>query len=287
MLHLQRSLFAIAPFVMLAAGCNVFFKEADSDAPRVDTAPRTDAPDSNARINLPFVNVENTNIVGADSGISPEGLELTLVGYQQPYQIYQTTRATRAAEFSVPQVLSINSPQNDIEPAITADQRLLIFASDRKDNGYELFQATRATARDAFANLMALNRTFADFKGFDASPDGLKVFYVDDGFLQTLTRPTIMDNFVLGPKFRLSDPSVRYPTVSFDGQELVYSANNQLERALFDAQSNQFGAPQPLSFGSGATLCPNATDPDFSPDAMALTFSCNDGTIRIASRVAP
>jgi hypothetical protein len=283
-----RSLVALAPGVCLATGCNLYFNAAPDAGSAADAAVSVDALNPTLRINLPFMAAEPTQFDGGDPSLSNDGLDLWFVptdtSTTKKYDIYHARRPAINASFQAATEVNVNSSDDDIDGAVTDDRLLISFASNRVPK-YTIFEAKRSSASEAFDTPVATNLAIDNFRGFDASPDGLTVMYPDGSVIKVFTRNTRNETYKAAPDIALADTNVSYATISFDRRELVYSPDGkQLVRALLSLDGKEYAAPQP--FALGVTCNSSMTDPDFSSDAMALTFACN-GKVYIATRVAP
>lgn len=74
---------------------------------------------------------------------------------------------------------TINSPGIDTSPTLTEDRRLILFASNRGDGLYRLYQATRATVDDVFASPVVVAELDAGEPVFSPSlsRDGLELYF--------------------------------------------------------------------------------------------------------------
>jgi hypothetical protein len=119
---------------------------------------------------------------GADWGpfIASDGLSLYyVIGGDLAY----SHRATPASPWSAPGTVltELDTPSNEFEPAVTADELTIFYASDRPDGGLgglDIWTATRASTADPFnapSNLVELDTPGDDIPSW-ISPDRCELF---------------------------------------------------------------------------------------------------------------
>lgn len=273
-----------------APGCNIVFHTAPaevdaaaSDAGALDGMPGTQ------RIDLQFGNALDSQRQGEDPSVSNDGLHVwyTVISPGLDRDIDHAQRPTPNDLFDSGSGL-ISTGKNDLDAAITDDQRLVTFMTNNPNAQDELtiYQAQRTSPAENFDAARPTSVVIPSFYGYDASPDGMQVFFIDGSDLKSKTR-TSRDAllFADGPTAKVLDPLVTRPTVSFDRLELVYPSSDRtmLLRALLSQDGTAYGQPQPFNVG---VSCNSISDPDFSPNAMLLAFTC-DGKIYFARRPAP
>jgi hypothetical protein len=273
-------------------GCNIVFHSAPAEADAVTAAADAspDAMPGTKRIDLKFSNAQDTQRQGEDPSVSNDALDLwyTVITTPTDRDIHHAQRPSTDALFSTGSQLNINTGMNDLDGALTDDQLFVTFATNIVDpqNGYTINQAKRNNPAENFEPAKPTSVVIPFFYGYDASPDGLQIFFIDNSDIKSKTRPS-RDAllFADGPTARVLDPEVTHPTVSFDRLELVYPSSDRthLLRALLSPDGTQYGPPQPFDVGGN---CNSISDPDFSPNAMLLAFTC-DGKIYFARRPAP
>lgn len=294
----QRSVVAAVATSLATAlgfsGCNLVFRStpAEADAATVNVDATTDGMPGTQRIDLKFGNATSTEIEGEDSSVSNDALHLWFMTVTTPTDrdMQHAQRATANALFgTVKQLDNVDTGANEVDGAIMEDQLFILYASNAgpgANGATRILQGQRQSPALEFTSIEDTNVGFSTFSGFDASPDGLQIFYVESGGLKSKRRTT-RDNlsFSEGPATKLSDGNISYPTVSFDRLELVYVSadGTSLMRALLSADGSTYGEPQVLDVGA---TCGTISGPDFSPNAMLLTFTC-DKTIYVARRPAP
>jgi hypothetical protein len=175
--------------------------------------------------------------------ISADGLSL-FFGSTRPggfggYDLWVTTRATKADEWGVPVNLrGINGPTDEFAVSISSDGLSLYFASNRAGGrgSLDLWVTTRATLSGPWgppANLgSTVNSSEADIWP-SISADGLALFFecgpgnLDD--LWVTRRATVSDAWGLpvnlGPRVNLSAADDACPSISADGRTLYFTSN--------------------------------------------------------------
>jgi hypothetical protein len=121
----------------LLSGCHLVFEEAAQDAAVISDA-TIDAIPADVRVTLPFRNPIALGLSGADPTLSSDGAELWLT---QPAPKTLATSFRVGATYPPAVVAAFSSPQGDIDAALTADDQLLAYSSDR--NGLALYQRQR------------------------------------------------------------------------------------------------------------------------------------------------
>lgn len=278
---------ALAATTLVPLGCNYVFHAAPEGADATTVDAQRDAMPVPPRLALNFGSAQTTQIPGDNPSVSDDGLHLWFERATTPIDrdIIHAQRIAANQNFNAPVQLNINTAANEIDAAITADQLLVTFASDFQvaaGGGFQIYQARRQSSNLEFEPYTKTNLSFPAFKGFDASPDGLQIFFADGGFLRSNVRTTRDELYAVGPAASVVDPNISYPTVSFDRLELIYvdADGKHLARALLSPDGKSYGAPQPLDVG---VTCGKIAGPDLSPNAMSLTFFCDDA-IYIARR---
>lgn len=229
------------------------------------------------RVSLPFRNPITLGLIGADPTLSTDRAELWLT-QQTPNTLAMSLRV--GATYPRAVVAAFSSPEGDFDAALTADDQLLAYSSNR--NGSTVFQRQRDTPRGQWrVETLAVKTSFT---GFDMSPDGLTLYLIDSGklrFMKRGMRDATFENSGL-PSQQL-DNNASYPTMSFDEREIIFNVPNgqggyMLMQAIRAVNEIDYGAPTALALG-----CSNTADADFSPDAMAIVYTCN-GEIFVARR---
>ncbi|MBP9085194.1 MAG: hypothetical protein KBG15_03710 [Kofleriaceae bacterium] len=215
---------------------------------------------------------------GVDPTLSSDGGELWFTTVGTPAALVVSSRVESTYPAAVPP--NFGSPQGDFDAALTADDQLLAYASNR--SGFGVYQRQRGNGPGVWQNeTLAVSTSFT---GFDMSPDGLTLYLLENGKLRIMKRASRSVKFVssniLSQQFATD---AEYPTVSFDEREIIFSVRNGtggilLMHAVRAANAIDYGAATALNFG-----CTDTSDADFSHDAMAIVYSC-DGQIFIAQR---
>jgi Tol biopolymer transport system component len=117
-----------------------------------------------------------------DPHTSADGLRLYLAPSASPMQtIAVASRSSPSAAFGTAMVIDeLNSQEKDNDPTLTADERLIVFASNRGGNR-DLWYALRANASATFGAPQAvpmLNTNTED--GPHISSDGCRLYFVSD-----------------------------------------------------------------------------------------------------------
>ena len=129
------------------------------------------------------------NLGQEDPVISTDKLRLYLApqtGMTGPQHIVMATRAAPTADFEVPAAIGeLDSGQGDADPALTDDERLIVFSSQRPggSGGYDLWYATRANANGTFgtpSNLGAIVNGGGNDGDPWLSPDGCRLYFASD-----------------------------------------------------------------------------------------------------------
>lgn len=135
--------------------------------------------DAMTQVHLGAVNDAGNQL---DPHVSPDGLRLYL-SINDPQQLAVASRTSKTASFSAPTVIPvIGSDVGDADPTLTADERVIIFSSQRTGvGGTDLWYATRPERDQPFGAVQAL-----PFNGTsnDADPhisgDGCTVYFASD-----------------------------------------------------------------------------------------------------------
>lgn len=127
-----------------------------------------------------FLAQVNTAGDQSDPHVSPDGLRL-YYATGSPQAIMVAERTAVLADFSAPDpILEIASVNGDADPTLTADERVMLFTSNRPGLGLtDLWYATRAERDQPFSeprNLAALNTTDDDGDPH-ISNDGCRVYW--------------------------------------------------------------------------------------------------------------
>jgi WD40-like Beta Propeller Repeat len=174
--------------------------------------------------------------------------------------------------------MPINSAGLDLRPSLTPDQLTLLFASDR-DGTVDLFQATRASVDEPFANvtkLVALSSPMGDDTDPAVTADGLTLYFAST---RNVTRSQLFRSMRSSPSdawgapmlvTELAEIEVYAPIVSSDGSELLFCQMNptfQILRATFSG--GQFAV------GNAVTELGAACAPALSADDKTLFWEAH------------
>ena len=115
----------------------------DTDPYDLFVAERTESGEFGARTALTELNTD-----GNESDGFPVGeLTLYLTSNREGSELddlYVSTRASPDEPFADPASLAeLNSPENDSDPWVSSDQRLIVFASERTDGQFDIYEARR------------------------------------------------------------------------------------------------------------------------------------------------
>lgn len=278
--------YTLAALLVGAVGlpsCNLVFEEGKSN-PTSD-GPLVDAVDPIVRINKQFTAPMGTGVSGGDPSLAFDETELWSVG-NNPYdlQVAKPTGVAPPWSYDPTAIGLLNDPlgQNDIEPALTKDGLLLAFVSNRTGQDQLYFAARSVTTLPFQTPTSNSIRMPTSFLGFDMSPNGNKIYIVDNGMLRVMKRTSPTGEFVFDKMISVPDTNFRYPSVSFDELEILYSnGNGQVMHATLAANKNSYGNPTVLAVGEACNTV--FEDADFTADAMTVVYNCN-GSIHIATR---
>ncbi|HEU0032875.1 MAG TPA: hypothetical protein VFQ53_19720 [Kofleriaceae bacterium] len=120
-----------------------------------------------------------------DPAISVDGLTLYFATGVSPQRIVVSRRAAIADDFPAPQPL-ISSGAGDADPAISADELVIVFASNRTGSGFgggNLWYATRAAKTDPFGEPQPVPNVNTNNNDSDPmlSRDGCRLYFAADG----------------------------------------------------------------------------------------------------------
>jgi Tol biopolymer transport system component len=128
-------------------------------------------------------NLANVNGIGSelDPEISADGLHLYLAR-GGPQRIVVATRASTSGSFNTPQdVNGVNGDLGDADPTLSADERVIVWASRRSGGagGDDLYYASRAGNSGAFQNAKLVPGVNTSFDDGDPalSADGCRLYF--------------------------------------------------------------------------------------------------------------
>lgn len=246
--------------------------------------------------------VVETATSSEERGASISSDELTLYFLSnrnggQMRAIWQTTRAARADPFGSPTLVSeVDSPTDDTDPEISADNLTLYFTSMRSGTD-DLYWATRATTSDPFVDQGALQITgdpstirYAP----SLSPDELTLYYIGDLDIQVATRAAKTDTFAWVRELTELNASQTEsgPTITADGLEIFFESFRSGPGVIYTASrpstSDVFSAPVALPelAAPGGT---SSGSPSITSDGRTLYYYVTIGQVDIytATRDCP
>jgi len=212
--------------------------------------------------------------------------------------IWMVTRSTKDDEWGPPVNLgtTINSPDHEYGPNLSADGLMLYFVSKRPGGygNYDIYMATRATTDDDWSapvNLGPIVNSLYKDNAPSISADGLTLFIDSDrpaGLgnrdLYVTTRPTISDPWTepvnLGPMVNSSDLDY-WPNISTNGLTLLFTSdrpggygNRDIWVTTRVTKEDEWSAPVnlgPMVNSSAEDACPN-----ISNDSLTFYFASDN-----------
>lgn len=208
------------------------------------------------------------------------------------HDIFLATRTTPSLAFGTPvRVVNLSAASDDIRPALTADERLIVLASNRNGAGFEIFMATRPTALDAFPapddrHLLNINADGVDHFDPFLSGDGLRLYFAPvtapGQRILVASRPTLDADFEPPVAVRglASDASSDAdPALSPDERVIVFTSNRagglggtDLWYATRPDTQHDFSPPILIPMVNGLD---NEGDPMLTADGCLLFFASN------------
>jgi Tol biopolymer transport system component len=224
----------------------------------------------------------------SDPSISPDELTLYFNSNRSPgvgRAIWQSTRATKTDPFGMPTLVGeFDSPQDDRDPAISADGLTMYFMSTR--SGVELiYVATRGTTSDPFViqGPLTIVNGGATSLAPSLSPDELTLYFTYNQLdIAYATRPDRQSDFTFVRNLAEvnANQSDGDPSISADGLELFFDSFRTGPSAIFVATrastSEPFSAPTELT--ALTAVNPSAGRPEISADGRTLYLASSDGT---------
>ena len=123
-----------------------------------------------------------------DPALTPDGLALYLAVGATRQHIVSTRRSSTSSDFPTPQVITeIDATVGGADPAVSADERIIVFSSGRTGAGHDgninLWYAVRADTSGAFGAPKPIPDVNTDADEGDPflSRDGCRLYYDDDG----------------------------------------------------------------------------------------------------------
>ena len=249
------------------------------------------------RFNAPVQLAElRTGFSELDPYILLDGVTIDFVrGLSGTREHYVAVRPDRSSPFGTPALhADINSPQDDGKLAMTGDELLAIYSSDRTGTvgGFDLWQATRSATATPFPAAdsapLAQQNTISNQHDPHLSRDGLRIYYshgTQPGqHIRVATRATRGDAF--GPSVPLTDLGLAVtadPFLSPDELVILYIAapdvglTGHLHYATRATTADAFTNAQPVpDVGSTST----DGDPQPTDDGCDLFFASDRGPDR-------
>lgn len=130
------------------------------------------------------------------------------------------------------ELASLDSANDDFEPALSPDGTLLVFSSNR--TGVEhLYQATRDLATGAYGPATMIATLTSQMPEYGPAWDGASRLYFGRGASPRLFQSTLTQSGFAPPVqiSELASDNVEAPTISADGLEMIYTQSYQLHRA--------------------------------------------------------
>lgn len=302
--------------ILCAVGCGRLNFDASIDAQGDATS---DAPPDAPCVLGPFGTpqlVPNVNAIGTglddwSAAISADDLALyfyTFRGTLPPApDIWVAHRTDPAAPFATPSLMSdVSSAKSDISPRITADELMIVFASDRTTTLglLDIFQATRASKADPFGtavNLTTVNSTF-DEDTVWLSQDGLRIVFsssrgasVDLFAAERATRTSAFGTPQVISGVSSPTDAERTPWLTPDELEIYFSSERPGGRGGYDIwHASRPTRTSPFGTAENVTELNSAMDdyaPSLSADGRSLYFNYNasllgggDANVYVAER---
>ncbi len=190
--------------------------------------------------------------------------------------------------FSAATILTtVNTPSNDRDPSISADEHTLYVSSDRPGGlgGYDIYMSTRTDLTDSFGAptpFAAANSISSEGK-MSITPDGLLFDVASDRaggdggadvWLASRTSVGVaFDPMSEALAANVNDATSQYdPALSDDGLHLYFAPGNPQYIALAVRASRTAAFSAPLAFPELTSGAGDA-DPSLSPDERIITFS--------------
>ncbi len=212
--------------------------------------------------------------------------------------LYATSRASKAASFDPPTLLSaLSSTATDASPTVSGDGLTMLFESDRLGGGNsQLFIATRAMLSGSFANpslLANVNVSTANEATPYLRPDGAVLYFSSSRGTagQDIYRTTLQPDGAFGAAtavIELNSPSDEYSPVITDDELDVYWGSQRTDLGsegdfdIFHASRTTPGASFTTIESAGTGLNSSGLDlPGWiSPDRCSLYLESTRGGSR-------
>ena len=221
---------------------------------------------------FPFTSLTADDIFDPSQGEDPLELMVTLRVQDVGFRMQRATRPDTASSFTIRELPFAEMQYLDNDPSITAHGQRLLFNSNRTQD-HQLWEAMR-TPDGTFDNPAIVSSIPPFDQGFDASIDGLTIYFGDENVmpgidrfpLYTASRPDLDSAF--GEPTQLVDDNVSFPAISPDQLEVFYHSphDDRIYRRVRPAIDEPFGPEEPVAAAG-------SVDPDVSPDARTLLFA--------------
>ena len=248
---------------------------------------------------VPVAGVTGSGVQDGDLRLSPD--EKTAYFFSDrtgALLLFTAQRTGPTAKFDTPSALANVNAGNQYNPAISADGRTLFFASFRSTSN-DIYQATRASAGDAFTNVRLV-------PGVNSAESEVQPYVARDGATMYFVRELAIGKTVfsaagsLGAGYANPQPVLELdgptndddPVISADGMTLYWGSDRpggagdvDVWRATRTSTSAAFGDLAPVaSVNSSAQDSPS----DISSDGCRLYLTSNrDGRVGIYVATRP
>lgn len=260
---------------------------------------------------VPNINAFGTGNDDWSAAITPDDLAIYFYSFRGPLppapDIWVGRRSDPAAAFGAATLMSdVSTAKNDISPRVTADELMIVFASDRTGTlgSTDLFEATRATTAVPFGAAVDLPvvNSANDEDTLWLSPDGLHIYFSSnrgasvDLFSSertSRTAPFTAPQLVTGAS-STTDPD-RTPWLTTDQLEIYFSSLRPSGMGGYDIwRASRPSATAAFGPAENVTELNSAQDdyaPSLSSDGRRIYFNYNasllggaDANIYVAER---
>jgi Tol biopolymer transport system component len=175
--------------------------------------------------------------------------------------------------WDAPQRLAaVDTNRDEFSPALSSDKLTLLFASNR-NGSRDLFQATRASTKDAFGSVTALAalNTPGEERDPTLSSDGMTLYFTRERRLYKATRSSPAGAFGSPQQVsELANTGVLGASLSADGSELFFSDYLEMSvlRATYSPSTGFILDGTVAALDNGFS----STSPSLSGDGLSLYF---------------